>query len=70
MGEGVSDWDLHPAAFSSRYVTALAREVTTLRIDIATSLRQGKLWGNDREIVETFLQGFDPADGSWPHDLP
>lgn len=68
MGEGVLDWDLHPAAFSSRFVPELDREVTTLHVDVSKSLRQDGLWANDRAVVERFLENFDPADGSWPLD--
>lgn len=66
MGEGVSEWDLHRAAFSSRFVPALGREVTTLHVDVSKSLRHDGLWGNDRSVVERFLANFDPLDALWP----
>lgn len=68
MGEGVIDWDIHPAAFSSRFEPELDREVTTLHVDVSKSLRQGGLWANDRSVIERFLAGFDPTDASWPLD--
>lgn len=68
MGEGVLEWDLHPAAFSSRFAPELDREVTTLHIDVGHSLRHDGLWANDRSVIERFLAGYDASIGSWQLD--
>lgn len=67
MGEGVVEWDIHPAAFSSPFVIERDREVTTLHINVRTSLRHGR-WSDDRAVFDEFLKRYEPSVPLWPLD--
>ncbi len=67
MDEGAVEWDIYPAAFSSRLVIELDREVTTLHINVRTSLRHGRL-SDDRAVFDEFLKSYETSGALWPLD--